>query len=231
MNELSSVAVDAPPPPMISGQDVVASLLYSIAHDLRSSLLTLSLSLGLIDEAVEERMRADPSGSGTVALDALHHGARELERMVQSLAILARGYRRELNVGRTPLRLLLGGHVVISEASGLDARLVLVDPIVVREVIDACCGADAAEVHVVLTEAHAVLTLPRPPALPSGPGEVRGAPLTALIEELQRHAGSAVEALAAAQVVLERQGAAIEVRADGVRLWLPRADTSMVGFA
>lgn len=226
MNDVSPMAVATPPLPMLGGEPLIASLLYAVAHDLRSPLLTLSLSMGLLDQAASGGGRLD-AASGTLALDAMHHGARDMERMVQALASLARAYRRALNVRRSPVRLLLGGHVVISEEDSLDARFVVVDPLVVREVIDVCCGDDPARVHAALTEEHVVLVLP----LPEACAEVRGTPLLALIEGLQRHAGSAIEALAAAQVALERHGAAIEVGDAGVRLWLPRVGASAAGAA
>ncbi len=216
---MSQAAMDTPPTPMLGAEGLVTALLYSVSHDLRSPLLTLSLSAELIDESVGEVLRTDGSGRGTIALDALRHGARDLERMVQALASLSRAYRRELGVGRAALRLLLGGHLVISDEDELDTRLVLVDPISVREVIDACCGDDPAEIHVSLTPRHAILLLPSPPAL----GDLRGAPLLRLVEGLQRHAGGVLEALAAGQVMLERQGSALDLQEAGVRLWLPRA--------
>ena len=216
---MTQTAIEYPPAPSLGAEGLLTTLLYAVAHDLRSPLLTLSLSTELIDETAGESLRTDASGRGTIALDAMRHGARDLERMVQALASLSRAYRRELNVGRAPLRMLLGGHLVVSDEDGLESRLVLVDTLPVREVIDACCGDDPAKVQVTLTPQHAVLLLP----VPSAMSEVRGAPLIALVEGLQHYAGSVLETLAAGQVLLERQGAAVEVQDVGVRVWLPRA--------
>ena len=130
--------------------------------------------------------------------------------MLQALTSISRARRRPLESVRAPLRLLLGGHVVLSDAGDLGNRLVLVDPIAVREIIDAVCGDDPAEVQVSLTGTYAVLhlTLVDP----------------ALAQSLHRHSGTVVEALAAGEMVLERLGGGVEVDHDGVRLWLPRAD-------
>lgn len=214
-------ATDTMAPPPVDPDVLVEALLYSVSHDLRSPLLTLSLAGELISESLGDRLRAEPS-SGLVALDALEHGARDLERMLQALAVVSRARRRPLEIGHAPLRLLLGGHIVISDEGDLGSRLVRVDAIALREIIDAVCGDDAVEIHVLLLDAYVVLRLPLPAAL----AEVRGAPLVAMVQSLQYHAGTLVETLAASQVVLDRCGGAIDVRDDGVHLWLPRVDTS-----
>ena len=117
-------------------------------------------------------------------------------------------------------RSLLGGYILISDAGDLGRQLVHVDPVAVREIIDAVCGDDPAEIQVSLEEQFTLLRLPLDDAL----AEVRGAPLVALAHSLQQHAGTLVETLAAAQVVLERCGGRIDVADEGVRLWLPRAE-------
>ncbi|MFA7248606.1 MAG: hypothetical protein WC273_03155 [Dehalococcoidia bacterium] len=215
---------EPPTEPAVPGptdpDDLVEALLFSVSHDLRSPLLTLSLAGELISESLGDRLRAE-SSSGLVALDALQHGARDLERMLQALTVVSRARRRPLETSRSPLRLLLGGHVVISEAGDLGSRLVAVDPLAVREIIDAVCGEEPAEIHVSLSEAFALLRLPLDEAL----ADVRGAPLVALAHSLQRHAGTLVEALGAAQVMLERSGGHIAIADEGVHVWLPRAES------
>lgn len=208
------------PPATVDPDVLVEALLFSVSHDLRSPLLTLSLAGELIAEALGPRLRSEEAGSGLVALDALQHGARDLERMLQALTAVSRARRRPLEPKRAPLRMLLGGYVVISDAGDLGNRVVGVDPVTVREVIDAVAGDEPAEIHVLLHEAFAVLRLPLPAALV----EVRGAPLVALAGSLQRHAGTLVEALAAAEVLLERSGGHIEIADEGVRMWLPRPE-------
>ena len=215
------VSVNTPAPGPTDPDLLIEALLYSVSHDLRSPLLTLSLAGELIAESLGDRLREEPS-SGLVALDALQHGARDLERMLQALTSVSRARRRSLETGRAPLRLLLGGHVVISDAGDLGSRLVAVDPIAVLEIIDAVCGEGPTEIQVSLTDGFAVLRLPLDESL----SEVRGAPLVGLAQSLQLHAGTLVETLAAAQVVLERVGGRIDITDEGVRLWLPRAESS-----
>jgi signal transduction histidine kinase len=213
-------SVNTLPPGPIDPDSLVEALLYSVSHDLRSPLLTLSLAGELIEESLGDRLREEPSSSGLVALDALQHGAKDLERMLQALTSVSRARRRPLELGRAPLRMLLGGHVVISDAGDLGSRLVSVDPVAVREIIDAVCGDEPVEIQVSLDDDYAVLRLPLNDEL----SEVRGSPLVALAQSLQMHAGTVVETLAAAQVVIERCGGRIDVVDDGARLWLARAD-------
>lgn len=210
-------ATNAFAPGPVDPDILVEALLYSVSHDLRSPLLTLSLAGELISESLGDRLRAEPSG-GLVALDALEHGARDLERMLQALAVVSRARRRPLERTHAPLRLLLGGHIVLSDAGDLGNRLVEIDPIAVREIIDAMCADEPAEIQVTLLDSYVVLRLPLQEAL----ADVRGAPLVALAQSLQRHAGTLVETLAAAQVVLERSGGGLDITDGGVQLWLPR---------
>lgn len=214
--------VNTPDPGTVDPDLLLEALLYSVSHDLRSPLLTLSLAGELIAESLGARLREDPSNSGLVALDALQHGARDLERMLQALTAISRARRRPLEASGAPLRMLLGGHVVISDDGDLGGRLVSVDPIAVREIIDTVCGEEPTEIHVRLTDDFAVLRLPGPEAL----AEVRGAPLVTLVQSLQMHAGTLVESLAAAQVVTERLGGRVEVDGNGVQLWLPRFEAA-----
>lgn len=215
---MAQVIVNTPPLPA-DPDSLVEALLYSVSHDLRSPLLTLSLAGELIAESLGDRLREEASSSGAVALDALQHGTRDLERMLQALTTVSRARRRPLEPSRAPLRLLLGGHVVLSDAGDLGSRVVAVDPIAVREIIDAVCGEDPADIAVSLDDTYAVLRLPLDASLAA----VRGGPLVALAQSLQMHAGTLVETLAAAEVVLHRFGGGVEVAADGVHLWLPLA--------
>ena len=212
--------VDASAPARLDPDAFVEALLYSVAHDLRSPLLTLSLAGELIAESLGPHFREE-SASGLVALDALQHGARDLERMLQALAAVSRARRRPLAPSLTPLRLLLGGHVVTSDAGDLGKQLVYVDPIAVRELIDAACG-EPARIQVSLSNTFAVLRFPLDASL----AEVRGAPLIALAQSLQQHAGTLVETLAVGETMLERSEGRVGIDDDGVRLWLPRVETS-----
>ncbi len=213
-------AADALPLVRADTDALLDALLYAVPHDLRSPLLTLSLSAELLREVMSERVQAEPAGTGAVALDALKHGARELERMLQALASVSRARQRVLEPSHTPLRMLLGGHVVLSDEIDLARCLVTIDPLLVSELIDAICGEDPAPIEVTVTDHFAVLRLPHP----AGIGDVRGAPLVALVESLQHHAGTPVEELAAGQVIVERLGGALDVDPSRVRVWLARAN-------
>ena len=59
------------------------SLLSTISHDLRSPLLTISLSAELLQDARHV-------GSEDVALDALREGVRDLGRMLDAVTTLSR---------------------------------------------------------------------------------------------------------------------------------------------
>ncbi len=210
---------DAVAPRPVDPDVLVEALLYSVSHDLRSPLLTLSLAGELIAESLGDRLREEPS-SGLVALDALEHGARDLERMLQALATVSRARRRPLEPVHAHLRMLLGGHIVLSDAGDLGSRVVQVDPVAVREIIDAVCGDDPVEVQVQVLDAFVVLRLPTDAAL----DDVEGAPLVTLARSLQRHAGTLIETLAAAEVVMERCGGGLDITDGRVRLWLARSE-------
>lgn len=190
------------------------ALLYSVSHDLRSPLLSLTLSADLLQDvagAVPE------GGAGEVALDGLRYGARDMERMIESLTVLSRARRREFDRDRAPLSLILGGHLVVSEVADLVRQVVAVDPLCVRELMDEVCGDGPVEVRALLEDGHVMLSAPVRAGLPS----FEGRPLWALASSLQAYAGSAVERLAAFQVLLDRQGAAFAIEGNRLVLWLP----------
>lgn len=189
------------------------ALLYSVSHDLRSPLLGLTLSADLLN---------DPAGiadGGTreIALDGLRHGARDMERMLQALTVISRARRRVFEHDHGTLGMILGGHLVMSEVERLASRVVAVDPVTVRGLLDDVAGDGPVEVRVRLERDFAVLSVPVNVDLPP----FEGRPLHALASSLQAYAGSAVERLAVAQVLLERQGATFSVEAGGLLVWLP----------
>lgn len=200
-------------------EDVLDALLYSVSHDLRSPLLTLSLSAELIREAVPAPPAGD-SGTASVALDALKNGAQDLERMLHALTSVSRARRRPLEPRVVPLRMLLGGHIVISDAVALERVRVHLDPEPFRELLDRLCGEDPAEIQLTRTDDHVICRIPARVALPA----LEGSPLLDLSKSLQSHAGTVVEDLASLQVQLARLSVAIEVRDGAVRVWLPVAE-------
>ena len=53
------VSVNTPPPSPVDPDSLVEALLYSVSHDLRSPLLTLSLAGELIEESLGDRLREE----------------------------------------------------------------------------------------------------------------------------------------------------------------------------
>lgn len=198
------------------------SLLYSVAHDLKSPLLTLALASDLIVDAVGE-----PDDRARLALDSLKHGAKDLERMLDAVTTVSRAWRRPLEVVAVPLMPVLSGHVVTSghddpadhdDPAGLAAA---VDPHIVSELEARLLVGQRGALQLAVEGGVIRLDVP----LADGWPEVDGTPLEALLGSLHTYAGTPVEPLAALQVLLERQGGglAIEGRWASVRLPLATA--------
>jgi len=198
-------------PPAASADQRFASLLYAVSHDLRSPLLTMSLSADLIEAAMQ---RGETSAE--VALKALRHGAEDAERMLQALTLLSRAHRRRIEPARAPLRLVLAGYLVISEASELESRQVAVDAVSVREMLDAVTDEGMLELHVRMQDSFVLIEFDAEGLPPEA-----DSPLSALTESLQYSAGSSLEALAVGQVLLERQGGGVGCTNGRVTVWLP----------
>lgn len=190
------------------------ALLYSVSHDLRSPLLSLTLSADLLRDVAGT---VPAGGVGDIALDGLRHGARDMERMLESLTVLSRARRRVFERDRGPLGLILGGRVIVSDVDGLARQVVAVDPVCVRELLDEVCGEGPVEVRAALEDGHVMLSAPVGADLPA----FEGRPLYALASSLQSYAGSVVERLAAFQVLLDRQGAAFSIDGNRLLVWLP----------
>lgn len=203
-----------------SPEDILDALLFSVSHDLRSPLLTLSLSAELIRESVDAAGDAngvDQAGNTAVALDALKQGAEDLERMLSALTTVSRARRREQEIRTLPVRVLLGGHVVSSNVEHPEGLTVRVDATPVRELIDRLCGEDPAEIRLGRTDTHVILRIPSRADLPV----LDGSPLIALARSLQLWAGTIVEDLASLQLQLARQAVPMELADGAVYVWLP----------
>lgn len=199
-------------------QALLDALLFSVSHDLRSPLLTMSLSADLLDDALREHVVAQgESSTVSVALGALRHGTRDLERMLQALTAVSRARRRPLDATPAPLAMILGGHVVLSDEGDLGRRAVAVDVLAVREHLDATWGDEPVEIHVRLEGGFAVLSCPE-----VAPG-LDEEPLSALAGSLQTYAGGPVQTLAVAQVILERLGGRVRCGDGRTTFWLPLA--------
>lgn len=204
-----------------SSEAILEALLFAVAHDLRSPLLTLSLSAELIRESMPDVPAAD-GGSTGIALDALKQGAEDLERMLKALTTLSRARRRPLDVRNVPLRMLLGGHVVISDVADVDRLEVVVDPTPLRELIDCLCGEDPAELQVARSDGHVLVRIPARVELP----KLDGSPLIELARSLTVHAGTVVEELASLQCQLNRHAVAFTIEDQTVSVSLPVATGS-----
>jgi signal transduction histidine kinase len=191
------------------------ALLFSVSHDLRSPLLAISLSAELIEqggEGVEEAKRA------------LRTGAADLERMLAALTVLSRARRRELAVAPAALGDLLAGHVVISEVPELASLRVAVDAATVGELLTTLAANGPVEAQIGLEDGIDEDAVRCDFALRSeveAPEASESSPLVMLAGSLELHAGTVVEALAAHEVVLARQGAILELAGTRLLVTLP----------
>lgn len=197
-------------------QALLDALLYSVSHDLRSPLLTMTLSAELVETSLQA---AGVTSEGTsVAVRSLKQGAADMERMLQTLMLLSRAGRKAIEPSRGALSLILGGYEVTPADLDLRTIVVGVDPLQVREMLDAVAGDDTLDVDV-RVEADDIVLAFALPALEHGP-----TPLHAVASSLKQYAGTPVEALAVGQVLLERCGGAVLNSEERVAVMLPRAE-------
>lgn len=225
-------------------QVLLDSLLYSVSHDLRSPLLTMSLSTELLEASLTDTgdigspdastadrakaskgatSRAAVSEGTTVALASLRQGAADLERMLQALMELSRARRNTVEPVRSTLQLILAGYRVTSpdaDDTDLRRRVALVDPVQVREMLDAVAGDASLAVKAHLGEDFVDLEL-AVPQLEHGP-----TPLHAIAASLKQYAATPVEALAVGQVLLERQGGTVRGEGGRVVIRLPLSESA-----
>ena len=189
-------ASTAPAQRLTSRRDEFEARLESVAHDLRSPLLTMALSAELLQDA-------GAAAREQVAYGALREGIRDLERMLDAVTTLSRAARRTL-VTRSALAGVVPRELLPQDI-GIDA-----DARLVAELIDAL-GPDA-EFALRLEEGVVELS----GSLSAPPDLAARSPLAALLDSLKAHAGGIVERLAAIELQAARQGGTLTV-VDGSR--------------
>ncbi len=194
-------------------QVLLDSLLYAVSHDLRSPLLTMSLSAELLQTALGDQVTL--SEGARVALGSMRQGAQDMERMLQTLTLLSRARRQPLAPSRAPLRLILGGYELTSDVGGLAARVARIDPLPVREMLDGVAGDGDLRVRAAIRPDRVDLEV-EVPELEQGPS-----PLHAVAGSLKQYAGTSVATLAVGQILLERQGGAVRGEPGRVVISLP----------
>jgi signal transduction histidine kinase len=198
----------------VEADELLGIFLRAISHDLKSPLLTLSLSAELLADMLPAGERAQ------IVRDGLTDGVREMERMLDAVTAVSRARTRILNAHPVPLGDVLSGQIVLSEDEHLGQTFVAADARCMAELLAAVAGDRAAEVRLELrgTHAHLALMLPEPLAT------ITESPLRALLSSLQQYAGTALAPLAAAQVQLERQGGSLDCADGRLLVRLPLAE-------
>ena len=80
--------------------------------------------------------------------------------MLEALTVLLRARRRTFDHDRGPLGLILAEHLVMSDVDDLVRRVVAVDPMVVRELLDEVTGQGPVEVRAVIEGDYVMLSAP-----------------------------------------------------------------------
>lgn len=172
------------------------SLFYAVSHDLRSPLLTVSLSAQLLEQTLGE---SEAEGTQEV-LGGLRAACTDLERMLASLNALSRASRR----ASEPIELALDA---ISD--GAPDALVTLDATTAADLRAAMADGATAAVE-------ADMAIIRWPV-----EDLDGSPLQALAGSLTTHAGGAAETLACLEIALGRHQARLSVADNVVTVELP----------
>jgi len=178
---------------------LLGTLLYSISHDLKSPLLTLSLG----NELLAGHVRADTE-QVRIAIESLHHGILDMERMLEAVTRLSRAYHRQLSDTPVPLQQVMRGHVVITGADA-ERLLVAIDPRPVVDALGQLAGHGPLRLDLTIDSGAAVLVAPLRDAFPE-PEAASSAPLDLLAGSLHTYAGTVIDTLAVLQLQLARQG-------------------------
>ncbi|MDA0353465.1 MAG: hypothetical protein O3A10_14840 [Chloroflexi bacterium] len=172
------------------------SLLYGVSHDLRSPLLTVSLSAQLLEHSL-----AGVEVAGAIeALDGLRAACDDLERMLSALNALSRAARRASDTIEVTLSSLFGGApavtVALDESTAGELRWAI--PTGATALLD----GDTAVIRWSVADAP-------------------DSPLMALAGSLHLHAGGLIERLACLQITLARHHGSLDVVGEQVTVRLP----------
>lgn len=195
---------------------VLDSLLYSVSHDLRSPLLTMTLSTDLIDEGLNTGNASASSENIAIGLAALRQGATDLERMLETLTQLSRARRRELTPMHGTLQMVLSEYTTIVDGETRGETVVLADALAIREFIDIVAGDQPTEIVVRSHPTRIELSMAAPEELTSA-----SSPLDLLVRSLQEFAGTRVQAMAVQQVILNRQNVGVRIQEGRLLIDLP----------
>jgi signal transduction histidine kinase len=176
--------------------ELLDAFLRAVSHDLKSPLLTISLS----NELLADVLSLDEE-QAVAAREGLSEGVRELERMLDAVSAVSRARRRPLATGP-----VMFGDFAAS-----------IDPQVFEE-IGTAVGPEPRDAS--LDRAGRIRLMY---SLPADFAAVEGEPLRLLAGSLQDYAGTLIERLAVVQVLLERQGGSARLSGEALVVLLPSA--------
>ncbi|MEZ4501454.1 MAG: hypothetical protein R3C39_02385 [Dehalococcoidia bacterium] len=188
------------------------ALLYVVSHDVKSPLVSITLGAELLETA-----SSGGEETARVALDAIRHGAKDLERQLEAVTVISRARRRPLDDTPRALGALLA-EIAPLAAPALEGVTVAVDPRPITELLAVSPDPATIEVDVRPSEVRLVLSLPEDTT------DLEGSPLELLLGSLTVHAGGTITALAGLEAQLERQGGALQISGARMRLTLPRIE-------
>jgi len=189
-----------------AASDLLDSLLYSVSHDLRSPLLTVSLSAQVLEHTLGDEI----SQSTTEALNSLRAASVDLERMLSTLNALSRATRRPIE----PISLTLDTIIPEAPSEGTADSAVLLDRTTGTDLAKLIAASDnSLAIDPSATQVTLEWTVDGLPDQPS--------PLTALTASLQNYAGGPIERLACMEIALNREGGSLELIEGRVHVSLP----------
>ena len=212
---MPDVTAEPTPSLALDSATLLDVLLQSVSHDLRSPLLTLTLSADLLVQAAP-----DVDERASVALEGLRHGAADIERIAYWMRLPPSPARAQpAREGVISLSHVLGGRSVRTEHGDIDPLMAAVSPLLLEELLRALFGESSGELELAVGEREVLIAGPLADDCP----ECDGSPLAALLGSLATYSGSPIESLATLQVRLERHGGAMTLYGRRASLRLPRA--------